>query len=124
ALRLPSLPASLSSLLKPTPRPSCGQKTAPPPPLPLLRADLGSGSPLANEAESIHTAIMSLKNAALLALIGTIVLTLLVLAHFISTVLGVMRDVIPAIALLTSLVHLFASLSVVVFFYVFYRKQS
>jgi len=48
----------------------------------------------------------------------------LVLAHFISTVLGVMRDVIPAIALLTSLVHLFASLSVVVFFYVFYRKQS
>jgi len=67
---------------------------------------------------------MSLKNAALLALIGIIVLTLLVLAHFISTVLGVMRDVIPAIALLTSLVHLFASLSVVVFFYVFYRKQS
>jgi hypothetical protein len=27
-------------------------------------------------------------------------------------------------ALLTSLVHLFASLSVLVFFYVFYRKQS
>ena len=80
--------------------------------------------PLANDAESFHTATMSLKNAALLALIGTILLTVLVLAHFISTVLGVMRDVVPAMALLTSLVHLFASLSVVVFFYVFYRKQS
>ena len=80
--------------------------------------------PLANDAGSIHTPTMSLKNAALLALIGTILLTVLVVAHFISTVLGVMRDVIPAMALLTSLVHLFASLSVLVFFYVFYRKQS
>jgi len=80
--------------------------------------------PLANDAESIHTPTMSLKNAALLALIGTILLTVLVLAHFISTVLGVMRDVVPAMAVLTSLVHLFARLSVVVFFYVFYRKQS
>jgi hypothetical protein len=67
---------------------------------------------------------MSLKNAALLALIGTILLTLLVVANFISTVLGVLRDVIPAMALLTSLVHLFTSLSVLVFFYVFYRTQS
>ena len=67
---------------------------------------------------------MSLKNAALLALIGTILLTVLVLAHFISTVVGVMHEVIPAIALLASLVHLFASITVVVFFYVFYRKQS
>jgi len=66
---------------------------------------------------------MSLKNAALLALIGTILLTVLVTAHFISTVLGVMRDVIPAMALLRSLVHLFASLTVLVFFYVFYRAQ-
>jgi hypothetical protein len=67
---------------------------------------------------------MSLKNAALLALIGTILLTVLVAAHFISTLLGVMRELIPAMALLTSLVHLFACLSVLVFLYVFYRKQS
>ncbi len=80
--------------------------------------------PLANDAASIHTRTMSLKNAVLLALIGTILLTVLVLANFITTILGVIRDVIPAMALLTSLVHLFASLSVLVFFYVFYRKQS
>ena len=79
---------------------------------------------LANEAQSIHTPSMSLKSVALLALIGTMLLTVLVVAHFISTVLGVMREVIPAMALVTSLVHLFASLSVLVFFFVFYRKQS
>jgi hypothetical protein len=42
---------------------------------------------------------MSFKNAALLALIGTFLLTLLVMAHFISTLFGVMHDVIPAVAL-------------------------
>ena len=80
--------------------------------------------PLANHAESIHTPNVSLKNAALLALIGIILLAVLVVASFISTVSGVMRDLIPAKALLTSLVHVFASLSVLVFFYVFYRAQS
>ena len=79
---------------------------------------------LANDAENIHTPIMSLKNAALLASIGITLLTVLVVASFISTALGFMRDVIPAMALLTSLVHVFASLSVLVFFYVFYRAQS
>jgi hypothetical protein len=67
---------------------------------------------------------VSLKNAALLALIGIILLTVLVVASFISTLLGVMRDLIPAMALLTSLVHMFASFGVWVFFYVFYRAQS
>jgi hypothetical protein len=79
---------------------------------------------LANDAESIHTPVMSLKNAALLALIGMVLLTVLVVASFISTVLGVMRDLIPAMALLTSLVHVFTSLSGLVFFYVFHRAQS
>jgi hypothetical protein len=67
---------------------------------------------------------MSLKNAALLALIGMILLTVWVAASFISTVLGVMRDLIPVMALLTSVVHVLASLSVLVFFYVFHRAQS
>lgn len=67
---------------------------------------------------------MSLKNAALLALIGMILLTVLLVAGFISTVLGVMRDVIPVMALLTSLIHVFTSVCVSVFFCVFYRAQS
>jgi len=67
---------------------------------------------------------MSLKNAALLASIGITLLTILVVTSFIATAFGVMRDVIPAMALLTSLVHVFASLTALVFFYVFYRAQS
>jgi hypothetical protein len=67
---------------------------------------------------------MSLKNAAFLALIGTLLLTILLAADFIRTVAGVLNDVVPAMALLRSLVYLLASLSVMVFFYVFNKAQS
>ena len=79
---------------------------------------------LANRAEDTHTLIMSLKNAALLALVGIALLTILLAAHLISTVLGVLRDLIPPVVLLSSLVHLFASVCVLMFLFVFYRKQS
>jgi len=79
---------------------------------------------LAHDARSTHTLAMNLKSAALLALIGTLLLTILLAADFINTVLGVLRDVIPAMALLRSLVYLFASFCVTAFFYVFNRAQS
>jgi hypothetical protein len=66
---------------------------------------------------------MSLKNAALLALIGMTLLTILLVASFISTTLAVIRDLIPPVALLASLAHVFTSLTVLVFFYVFHRAQ-
>ena len=66
---------------------------------------------------------MNLKGAAFLALIGTVLLTTLLVLDFINTVVGVMRDVVPAMALLRSLVYAFASLSVMVFFYFFNRAQ-
>ncbi len=67
---------------------------------------------------------MTLKNAAFLALIGLSLLTILLAADLIATLLGVMRDVIPAMALLRSLVYVFASLTLTVFLYVFHNKQS
>ena len=78
---------------------------------------------LANDAATMHTPLMSLKSAALLALIGVLLLSVLAVAHFVTTVTGVLRDVIPAMALLTSIIHVFACLSVLVFLYVFYQKQ-
>lgn len=66
---------------------------------------------------------MNLKSAALLTLIGMILLTILLAADLINAGLGVMRDVVPAMALLRSLVYVLASLSVTVFFYVFYKAQ-
>ena len=67
---------------------------------------------------------MNLKNAALLALIGTLLVTIVAAADFINTAFGVARDLIPAMALLRSLVYLFASISVTVFFWSFHRTHS
>jgi hypothetical protein len=67
---------------------------------------------------------MGLKNAAFLALVGTLLLTVLLAADFLITVLGVLHEIIPAIALLRSLVYLITGLSVTFFFYVFHRTQS
>ena len=64
---------------------------------------------------------MTTKSAALLAMIGMLLLTILLAADFINTVLGVVREIIPAMALLRSLVYLVAGLTVTVFFYVFQR---
>ena len=47
-------------------------------------------------AENIHTPTMNLKNAVLLALVGTVMLTALLIAGFIFDVLNVLRGLIPA----------------------------
>ena len=67
---------------------------------------------------------MTLKNVAFLAFIGTLLLTIVVAFDFVNTALGVLRDIVPAVAVLRSLIYLFASVSVTVFFYVFYKVQS
>jgi hypothetical protein len=72
----------------------------------------------------VYTFTVTLKTAAFFALFGTTLLLVLVAADFIVTLTGVLRDVVPAMALVRSLVHVVASLSVVVFFYVFHRAQS
>ena len=79
---------------------------------------------LAPSAERGDTATMTLKSAAFLALIGTLLLTILLAADFLTTVSGVLGDVVPAVAFLRSLLYLFASVSALVFFYVFHRAQS
>jgi hypothetical protein len=67
---------------------------------------------------------MSLKIAALLALIGTLLLTVLLVYGFITDVLNMSQGLIPATKVLSSLIHSFAALTVTVFFFVFHRAQS
>jgi hypothetical protein len=67
---------------------------------------------------------MTLKNVGFLAFLGTLLLTIVVAFDFVNTALGVLRDIVPAVAVLRSLIYLFASVSVSVFFYVFYKGQS
>jgi hypothetical protein len=79
---------------------------------------------LAPVAKTIHNSTMTLKNAALLALVGTLLLTVVLTVDFIRTISGVLGGFVPAMALLRSLVYLFTSVSVTVFFWVFSRMQS
>ena len=67
---------------------------------------------------------MTLKNVALLALLGTLLLTIVVAFDFVKVASGVLRDIVPPVTLLRSLIYLFASVSVTVFFYVFSKAQS
>jgi uncharacterized membrane protein YuzA (DUF378 family) len=67
---------------------------------------------------------MNLKNSALLALVGMVMLTILLIVGFMFDVLNVLRGLIPAARLLTSFIYAFAGLSAVVFLYVFHKAQS
>jgi hypothetical protein len=66
---------------------------------------------------------MTLKNAALLALIGTILMTALLLWTFVFNVLNAVRGLVPAVTLFWSFIYAFGCFSVAVFFYVFHRAQ-
>ena len=60
---------------------------------------------------------MSLKNAALFALIGMALLTIVLAVGFIRDVSALMAGAVAAITVLTSFIRLLASFSVAVFFY-------
>ncbi len=66
---------------------------------------------------------MTLKNAAFLALLGALLLTILLVMGSINDVLGVARGIIPPVKLLISLIETFAGVSAVVFLYVVHRRQ-
>jgi len=66
---------------------------------------------------------MTLKNASFFALIGMTLLTVLLAADFIRDISAFMGGAAPAVALLRSLIHLLASLSVATFLYVFHKAQ-
>ena len=67
---------------------------------------------------------MTLKSVSFLALIGTLLLTVLVAVNFFNTIVGVLHDIVPAMALLPCLVYFFASITVTAFFWVFNRSQG
>jgi hypothetical protein len=67
---------------------------------------------------------MTLKNASLLALFGTLLLTILLLVDLFLNLLSLIRGLIPAVMLLTSLIYAFAALNVTVFFYSYHKAQS
>jgi len=81
------------------------------------------GARVADVTRSVHTPTMTLKNAALLALVGTILMTVLLVWNFVFTFLNVLRDLVPAVALFSSFIYAIGCFSVMVFFFVFHRAQ-
>jgi hypothetical protein len=79
---------------------------------------------LAWGAAKAHTPSMTLKNAALLALIGTLLVTVLLTWDLLQNILNVGRGLIPAVVLFSSFLEAFGAFSVAVFFFVFHRAQS
>lgn len=67
---------------------------------------------------------MTLKSAALLALIGTILVTALLVWDLLFNILNVVRGLVPAVVLFRSLIYAFGAFSMAVFFFVFHKGQS
>src|ERR1700675_1721930 len=78
---------------------------------------------VAPDTRHVHTSTMPLKNAALLALIGTILMTALLVWNFVLTFLNVLRDLVPAVTMFSSFIYAFGCFSLAVFFYLFHRAQ-
>jgi hypothetical protein len=79
---------------------------------------------VAADTRRVHTPVMTLKNAALLALIGTVLMTALLVWTFVFNLLNLLRGLVPAVTLFSSFIYAFGCFSVMVFFYVFHRAQS
>lgn len=72
----------------------------------------------------VHTPTMTVKGAALLAFIGTILITALLTWTFVNSVLNVLRNVEAPVVLLSSFIYAFGCFTVAVFFFTFHRAQS
>ncbi len=71
----------------------------------------------------VHNPGMNLKSAALLALIGTILVTAVLTFHLVRTILGVADGIVPPVALFPALIYAFGALTVALFFFVFHKAQ-
>jgi hypothetical protein len=66
---------------------------------------------------------MTPKNAALLALVGTLLMTVLLVWNFVSGVVNVLRGVEAPVVLFASFIYAFGCFTVMVFFFVFHQAQ-
>jgi hypothetical protein len=67
---------------------------------------------------------MTLKSAALLAFVGTLLVSALLVWDLITDVMGVLQGLIPAVKLFASLIYAFGAVTVAVFFYVFQKRSN
>ncbi len=66
---------------------------------------------------------MTLKSAAFLAFVSTLLLSALLLWRLVMDILNIMSGLVPAVTLVSSLLYVFASLTATIFFYIFQSNQ-
>jgi hypothetical protein len=64
-----------------------------------------AGVGVAADTRSVHTPTMTLKNAALLALIGTVLMTALLVRNFVFNLLNLLRGLVPAVMVFESFIY-------------------
>src|ERR1039458_5294345 len=89
-----------------------------------MASTLKAGAAVAAVTDNVHTPAMTLKNQALLGLIGTVLMTALLVWNFVFNLLNLLRGLVPAVTLFSSSIYAFGCFSVMVFFFVFHRTQS
>ena len=62
--------------------------------------------------ESFHTRLMTIKNAAFLAFLAMLLLSILLLWRLVMDILNVSQGLVPAISLLASILYAFAAVTV------------
>jgi hypothetical protein len=67
---------------------------------------------------------MSLKSAALLALLGMFLVTIVMIFGLVNDIMGLSVGVIAMKQAVVSVIYTFASITVTVFFFAFYGSQS
>lgn len=65
---------------------------------------------------------MGVKNAAFVAFVGTVLVTIVVAVDSFRYLSGVLNGIVPAMTLLRSLVYLFASVTITLFFWLYSRR--
>lgn len=66
---------------------------------------------------------MTLKNAAILAFAGTVLISALLIWNLVFDFIGVVRSLLPAARLFAAFIYAFGAVTVTVFFFVFQRRQ-
>jgi hypothetical protein len=66
---------------------------------------------------------MTIKNAAFLAFLATLLLSILFLWRLVMDILNVSQGLVPAVTLLASILYAFGAVTVAIFFFVFQSRQ-
>jgi hypothetical protein len=77
---------------------------------------------VAADTRSVHTPVMTLKDAAL-GLIGTMLMTALLVWVFVSNLVNVVRGVDAPVVLFSSFIYAFGCFTQMASFFVFHRAQ-